>query len=96
MLKEFKNGNLHIKLEKDDTGIDTIEKLYFNYDLHPESDEYCINNYATAADWSYNGGYNYYRITSYDLQDLENGKTVILYPLEDEYVNEYILNDMEE
>lgn len=96
MLKEFKNGNIHLKLEKDDVGIDTIEKLYFNYDLHPESEEYCISNYATACDWCYNGGYNYYTITSYDLQDLENGKAVILQPLPDEYIKEYILNDMEE
>ena len=93
MLKEFKNGNLHIKLEKDDTGLDVIEKLYFNYDLVPESDNYCISNYAMASDWSYNGGYNYYRITSYDLVDLESGKTVILYPLKRDYVQEYILND---
>lgn len=95
MLKEFKNGNLHIKLEKDDTGLDVIEKLYFNYDLVPESDNYCLSNYAMASDWSYNGGYNYYRITSYDLVDLESSKTVILYPLKWDYVQEYILNDKE-
>ena len=95
MLKEFKNGNLHLKLESDDTGIDVIEKLYFNYELVPESDEYCISNYATASDWSYNGGYNYYRITSYDLIALESGKTVILQPLKWDYVEEYILNDEE-
>ena len=93
MLKEFKNGNLHIKLEKDDAGLDVIEKLYFNYDLVPESDNYCISNYAMASDWSYNGGYNYYRIASYDLVDLESGKTVILYPLKWDYVQKYILND---
>jgi hypothetical protein len=56
MLKVFKNGNLHIKLEKDDPGLDIIEKLFFNYDLCPVCDEYCLSNYAMAADWSYNGG----------------------------------------
>ena len=97
MLKEFKNGNIHIKLEKDDTGVGVIEKLYYNYDLAPETDEYCISNYAMASDWSYNGGYNYYTITSYDLAKLEEGKTVILTPITDtEYINEYILKeDME-
>lgn len=52
MIKLYKNNNLHIKLEKDDTGIDIIEKLYFNYNLVPESEIYCISNYATASDWS--------------------------------------------
>lgn len=93
MLKEYKNGNLHIKLEKNDTGLSVIEKLYLNYDLCPETDEYCISNYATASDWSYNGGYNYYRITSCDLLELEKGKTVILYPLDEDYINEYILSE---
>ena len=93
MLKHFKNGNIHIKLEKEDVGLSVIEKLYFNYDLVPVSDDYCISNFATAADWAYNGGYNYYRITSYDLYNLEKGKTVILYPLDDKYINEYILTD---
>lgn len=93
MLKVFKNNNIHIKLEKDDPGLDVIEKLYFNYDLVPESDSYCISNYHTASDWSYNGGWNYYRITSLDLAALEEGKTVILYPLDEEYINEYILNE---
>lgn len=93
MLKLFKNNNLHIKLEKNDAGIGVIEKLYFNYDLVPESEKYCISNYATVSDWSYNGGYAYYRITSYDLYNLENNKTVILQPLDEAYINEYILND---
>ncbi|MGN1342050.1 MAG: hypothetical protein ACI4VL_02320 [Bacilli bacterium] len=93
MLKEYKNGNLHIKLENDDTGISVIEKLYYNYDLYPVNDEYCISNYMTASDYCYNGGSNYYRITGYDLLKLEEGKTIILYPLDDDYINEYILND---
>ena len=93
MLKEFKNGNIHIKLEKDDTGLDIIEKLYINYDLYPVSEEYCISNFATAADWCYNGGSAYYRITSYDLIALEENKTVILHPLNWDYIEEYILNE---
>jgi hypothetical protein len=95
MLKEFKNGNIHIKLEKDDTGIGVIEKLYYNYDMYPVNNEYCIGNFATAADWEYNGGHIYYRITSIDLYNLENGKTIILQPLPLKYVNEYILNNEE-
>lgn len=93
MLKEFKNGNIHIKLESDDMGLEVIEKLYFNYDLYPVGDDYCISNDMTAADWCYNGGYNYYRITGGQLFDLEEGKTVILKPLPIEYVNEYISNN---
>ena len=96
MLKEFKNGNLHLRIEKDDKGIDVIEKMYFNYDFYPVGEGYYLNNYTYAEDWCYNGGSNYYRIDSWDLYNLENGKTVILYPLEDKYVNEYILNDAEE
>jgi hypothetical protein len=93
MLKVFKNNNIHIKLEKDDIGIGAIEKLYYNYDMYPVRDDYCIGNFAMAADWSYNGGWNYYTITSIDLVALEEGKTVILYPLDEEYINEYILNE---
>lgn len=93
MLKEFKKGTIHIKLEKEDKGLSVIEKLYYNYDMFPVGEEYCISNYATAIDWSYNGGYNYYRITSYDLQRLEEGKTIILYPLPQDYINEYLLEE---
>lgn len=92
---QFKNGNLHIRREKGDAGVDGIELLYFNADLYPVGEEYCISNYATAMDWSYNGGSDYYRITSYDLEDLENFKTIILKPLDDEYVKEFINSGME-
>jgi hypothetical protein len=44
-----------------------------------------------AADWSYNGGWNYYTITSIDLMKLEEGKTIILTPLTQEYINEYLI-----
>lgn len=93
MLKQFKNGNLHIKIEKDDQGIGVIEKLYFNYDLYPIGEEYCINNYCMGSDWCYNGGSHYYRITSYDWAALEEGRTVILIPLDWDYIEEYILNE---
>ena len=93
MLKEFKNGNIHLKLEKDDTGMDVIEKLYFNYDMFPVGDEYCIGNHDTACDWSYNGGSAYFTINGYDLVALEEGKTVILKPLSWDYIEEYILNE---
>lgn len=95
-VKQYKNGNLHLKLEKDDPGIGIIEKLYYNDDMYPVSDEYCISNFAMAADWAYNGGSDYFRITSYDLQELEEGKTIILHPLDADYVQEYILNNEEE
>ena len=93
MLKEFKNGNIHIKLEKDDTGLEVIEKLYFNYDLYAVGDEYCISNFDVASDWCYNGGSAYYRIAGHQLMDLEDGKTVILKPLPWDYVEEYLLNE---
>lgn len=86
-IKEFKNGNLHIKLEKDEIAsiksgkTSVIEQIYYN-DFNPMGAEYCISNYAVASDWAYNGGYNYYSITSYDWDDLEKGKMVILKPLD--------------
>lgn len=95
MLKEFKNGNIHVKLESDDTGLEVIEKLYFNYDLYPVGDDYCISNDMTASDWCYNGGYNYYRIMGCQLCELEEGKTIILRPLSKEYIDEFILNNCE-
>lgn len=93
MLKEYKNGNIHIRLEKDDTGLDVIEKLYFNYDMYPVGGEYCISNDCTACDWSYNGGSAYFRINGYQLFDLEEGKTIILQPLPWDYVEEYLLSE---
>lgn len=81
MLKQFKNGNIHIKFDGDETGFDVIEKLYFNYDMWPVGDEYCISNDMTAADWSYNGGSHYFRIMGCELVDLEEGRTIILKPL---------------
>lgn len=88
MIKQFKNNNLHIKFDSYDEGIGVVEKLYLNYDLCPICDEYCISNFAMASDWSYNGGYNFYTITSYDFDDLESGKTVILKPLSKKYMEE--------
>lgn len=92
---QFKNGNLHIRREKGDAGTDGGMLLYFNSDLYPVGEEYCISNYATALDWCYNGGSNYYRITSYNLEDLKNNKTIILKPHDDEYVKEFIIPEME-
>lgn len=89
MIKHYKNGNLHIKFEPDFSGLDTIEKIYFNFDMHPVTSEYCISNYDTASIWSYNGGYSYYEITSYDLVALEAGKTVILKSLPDSFLNNF-------
>ena len=95
-VKQYKNGNLHLKLEKDDPGIGIIEKLYYNADMYPVSEEYYTYNFATASDWCYNGGSDYFSITSYDLQELEEGKTIILHPLYAAYLEEWILNNEEE
>lgn len=95
IIKQFKNGNLHIKREVDDAGLDGIELLYYNADMHPVSEEYCISNYATASDWEYNGGYDYYRVTSYNLIDLEDFRTAILKRLDDKYVQEYIIPELD-
>ena len=93
MIKHFKNGNIHIRIEKNDVGIDVVEKLYYNYVLYPVGDEYCISNYMSAQDWCYNGGMDYYCITSRDLYFLELGKTIILYPHDEAYINEYFLEE---
>lgn len=90
MIKQFKNRNLHIKFEDTDIGSTALEKLCLNYDMYPVGDEYCISNYATAIDVCYNGGSDYYTVTSYDLHDLESGKEVILQPLTDDYIQEIV------
>ena len=95
MLKEFKNGNLHIKFEEIELGLEPIEMLFLNYDLVPLTDEYSIGNYAMAADWSYNGGSAYYTITSYDLANLNDGKMVILKPLDQTYIDKYLIEWLE-
>lgn len=95
IIKQFKNGNLHIKREVSDAGLEGIELLYYNADMHPVSEEYCISNYATASDWEYNGGFDYYRVTSYNLIDLEDFRTAILKPLPEKYIQEYILPELD-
>lgn len=94
MIKKYKNGNLHIKMD----GCDSIDKLSdveilcYNYDLTPVGDEYCISNYETACDFSWNGGYSYYRITHSQVNNFIKGETIILKKLPKKYIKEYILN----
>lgn len=93
MLKEFKNGNIHIKFNSDELEYDVFETLYEGYDIYPVTNPYSISNFAMASDFSYNGGSAYYRITSYDLDNLKAGKTVILQPLSEDYIKENQLDD---
>lgn len=96
MLKEFKRS-LHLKLAKEEIkeykNYSKIETLCYCFGFNPVSNEYCISNYEMAADFEYNGGYAYYRVTFGQLEDLKNGKMIILHKLPQKYVNEYILND---
>ena len=99
MKKLYKNGNLHIRLtfehlkevKKHDNIIEVLTD--FEYDLIPVSDSYCMSNYTEAFDVEFNGGYSYYTVTDYDLIKLQEGKTSILKPLDDDYVQEFIVND---
>lgn len=96
--KYFKNGNLHLKLENDELNENIT--FYFIYvvsdsikELYPVSEIYNISNYETACIFQYNGGYEYYEISSSDLKMLKEGKTIILYPLEYDSIKEMIYND---
>lgn len=91
MLKEFKNGNLHINIRDEEASPSIIETIYNCFDLLPVNDIYNIGNDCIAIDFSYNGGYNYYSITTYDFKKLKDNKTIILYPLDNQYINKNIL-----
>jgi hypothetical protein len=81
--KRFKNGNINVKLEKDETIkesllIDLLNELYY-LDCTLFGEEYCISNYDMAIDV-----YSYYddvliRIIYSDLDKLKEGKTIKLY-----------------
>lgn len=99
MLKEFKNGNLHLKLEKETiTDVKTfgslILYLYNEFDFFPIGEEYNISNYDIGINLCYNGCYSYYSINGYHLRKLQAGKTIILYPLEESYINEVLENEI--
>ena len=95
MLKEFKNGNLHVNLKNEYWCHTLIETIYCCFDLHPINDRYNIGNDCIAIDLCYNGGSNYYRLTSYDMKKLKEYKTIVLHPLDEQYIKEYILNNEE-
>lgn len=82
--KVFKNGCLHLKLEKKENVKNFID-IYNLSDtissLYPVSEVYNISNYNTALIFEYNGGSAYYEIQQADFKKLNNFKTLILKPL---------------
>lgn len=96
MITVFKNNNLHIKLDTDELEdikkgkLSDIEVIFYNYDFTPVGEEYCISNYDMAIDVAYNGGWNYYRFPYSKIEDLKQGKMIILYPHTQKYYNEYL------
>lgn len=72
-----------------------LENLCYLFDMYPVNDFYNLGNYEAGIDICYNGGSDYYTISTYDLRSLQAGKTITLYPLDDLYINEYLINDEE-
>lgn len=78
MLKQFKNGNLH--LNKKGENLNTYN-FYEVFDLLPIGEWYCLGNDCMAITLMYNGGSSYYTFTTYDMNKFKAGKTIILYPI---------------
>lgn len=100
-VKIFKNNNLHIKLSKNDleefkkSNLSDIEFIFYNLDFCPIGEEYCISNYEMAVDVAFNGGWNFYRFNYSFIDELLNGKTVILKPHTKQYYNEFLKKEWE-
>lgn len=96
--KYFKNDNLHLKLEADE--LDKNITFYFIYEasdsireLYRVSEVYNISNYEIACIFQYNGGMQYYEISSRDLEKLSNGKTVFLKALKYDSIKDLIYKE---
>lgn len=94
MINQFKNGNLHIKFDKYDSGETIMEKLGIDYDLYPISEPYCLGNDCMAYDFIYNGGEYFYTISSYDIKKLNEGKTIKLIPIKDKEYIDNLMNNL--
>ena len=88
MIKEFKNGNVHIKLECDlkeyerisDNGllVELIDSL-FMVDTYAFGDSYCFGNSETGIDFiNIRINKTYTLLLGYDINLLKAGKTLIL------------------
>ena len=92
MLKEFKR-TMHIKLNNEEMKEykkkEGIEILCYCFDFYPAGNDYCISNFEMALNFGYNGGCDYYSVTLRQLEDLKNGKMIILHKLPQKYANEY-------
>lgn len=87
LIKEYKNGNITIKLYLDNIGefekdeILELSELFFQLDCYFIGDTYCLSNYETG-----HTVYNTYSDLVYifpwsALEDLKAGKTIKLYAL---------------
>lgn len=89
MLKELKNGNIHVRMDEWDVKAENgLLSLYNNYDFIPVGDEFHINNYYKSMYYERNG--SYFEITDRELDEFQNGKTLLLTPIEDEFTLELI------
>lgn len=94
--KVFKNGCLHLKLEKKESVknfIDIYELSDPIISLLPIGEVYNIGNYNTALIFEYNGGSAYYEIQQADFKTLNNFKTLFLKPLKLERLEGFICLD---
>lgn len=100
-IKTFKNNNLHIKFNKEDikdfekSNLSEFEFIFYNLDLCPIGEEYCISNYNMAIDVSYDGGWNFYRFNYNCIEKLFDCKMVILKPHSEKYYNEFLKEELE-
>lgn len=97
----FKNNNLHLKLNNADikefkeSKLSEIEYIFYTFNFVPIGEEYCISNYEMAVDIAFNGGWNFYRFNYSFINELLNGKTVILKPHTNKYYNEFLKKEWE-
>lgn len=78
-IKEFKNGNLHIKYSADHNEWETLSGILEWLDCYFVGEEFCLGNYDMGRMI-----YNVYSDLVYvfrfgDIEKLEEGKTLILY-----------------
>ena len=103
-MKKFKNGNINIKLENNDTMIKSyyhaIEVIGNELDFctlddteEVQHNEYCLGNDCIAYDLYHNGDDSIiYRFSSYVCEKLLQGKTIKLHAS----INNDICNESEE
>ena len=78
-IKEFKNGNLHIKYSTDHNEWEMLSGILERLDCYVVGEEFCLGNYDMGC-MIYNAYSDLVYIFRFgDFEKLEEGKTIILY-----------------